>query len=160
MLKSESFLISMMMLFFSCRCHHEMAVNSQTSSISQTENSVNGSITALQKDTLIQTESKVADSVPSVCRVLVSAISIGTGIDPQAKTLLDKFVQEYMDATSKRILYTATHWGREGEMDFCFTLKNLSVEEQQNFVVGLNEVFKNHNLIHVEENKLNRFRKR
>ena len=100
-----------------------------------------------------------SDTVPASYRVAVSFISIGEGTDPNARPKLDNYVQQFMDATSKRIVFAAHPWGREGENDICFTLDNLSPEEQVRFINGVKEVFKGNDLVHVLENKKNTYRR-
>lgn len=92
-------------------------------------------------------------------RVIVSFISIGAGIDPDAHPALDAFVQQYMDTTSKKIVYQAQPWGREGEMDICFMLDNLSAEEQVNFINGLKTAFLKRELVRIEEYKKTKYRR-
>ena len=100
------------------------------------------------------------DSVtPAIYRVAVSFISFGAGTDPDGRPMLDTYVQQYMDASEKKIVYDAHPWGREGEVDFCFTLDNLTAEEQKIFIEGLKSTFKGRELVHVEENKTNNYRR-
>src|SRR5205085_6303068 len=99
-----------------------------TTQNSSTSNSSTNSTTITSSTTI----KSMGDTTP-VCRLAVSFISIGAGTDPEAQPMLNKYVQQFMDATSKRIEFDVTPWGREGESDACFKLDNLTPEEQTRF---------------------------
>lgn len=63
-------------------------------------------------------------------RLIISFISIGTGIDANAHEAIKKFIDEH----PKKPLAETYHWGREGEIDYCLQLKELSSKEQKAFV--------------------------
>ena len=160
---------SMMTGLFACKCHKdapkETAATTSAKSASTTQNSSSPSTTsnssATSQTTTTSSANKIQeDTVPSVYRVAISFISIGAGTDPEARPLLDNYVQQFMDATSKRIVYDAHPWGREGEIDICFTLDNLTPEEQTRFINGVRETFKGRELVRIEENKKNTYRRR
>ena len=156
---------------FSCKCHKDAATgsssSSQSSSANSADQSMNSTTNTTNSNTTTTTQTTVSsntnktqgDTVPAVYRVVVSFISIGEGTDANARPMLDKYVQQFMDGTSKRIVNDAHAWGREGESDICFTLDNLTPEEQVRFVNGLKEVFKGRELVHIIENKKNTYRK-
>jgi len=81
-------------------------------------------------------------------RFIVSFYSIGQGIDLKAN---DEFVK-FLDSYQKKISYTPTHWGREGEIDYCLALTELSASEQTEFVKKANEILSKSNLVHQKEN--------
>lgn len=86
-------------------------------------------------------------------RLIVSFISIGEGIDPNAKIKLDKVVTPWTERKGKAIQAEQYPWGREGEVDFCYRLTELTAEEQQLFVSQVIEVFKGNSLVYVSENQ-------
>ncbi len=57
----------------------------------------------------------------------ISFYSIGTGIDQGAKNLVDNTINSYKKK-GHPIICTTSQWGREGEIDYCFTLQNLAPE--------------------------------
>ena len=153
---------------FACKCHRDAATKAAGTTPSkpstrQTEPHaavVNDNSSTTQTIDVTSSANKVGvDSMPGTYRVAISFVSFGAGTDPDGRPMLDNYVQQYMDATSKRIIYDAHPWGREGEIDICFTLDNLTVAEQIQFVSGLRDVFKGHELVHVEENKKNNYRR-
>lgn len=137
-----------------CKSNQKAAANALATTTS-TVPLVNNSQTASNTVNRIQTDTVA----PAVYRVAVSFISFGAGTDPDGRPILDTYVQQYMDASEKKIVYDAHPWGREGEVDFCFTLDNLTPEEQNIFIEGLKSTFKGRELVHVEENKMNNYRR-
>jgi hypothetical protein len=51
-------------------------------------------------------------------------------------------------------------WGREGEVDYCFTLKELNPDKQAQFIDDLKAAFKGNELIQILENHPYRFKGR
>jgi hypothetical protein len=81
-------------------------------------------------------------------RLVVEFFSIGQGIDIKANDEFVKFLNTYI----KKIEYTPTHWGREGEVDYCLKLSELSTLDQANFVKKTKEILSSSKLVHINEN--------
>ena len=81
-------------------------------------------------------------------RLVVSFFSIGEGIDGKTKAEFENFLNNY----PKKINYHPSHWGREGETDYCLLLSELSSEEQASFISQAKELLSNSNKIHISEN--------
>ncbi|MBI4947812.1 MAG: hypothetical protein HY840_15590 [Bacteroidetes bacterium] len=81
-------------------------------------------------------------------RLVVSFYSTAGGIDPKAHNEFIKFLNAY----PKKIAYTPTPWGREGEVDYCLKLSELSTRDQADFVKKINELLSNSKLVHITEN--------
>jgi len=81
-------------------------------------------------------------------RFVVSFYSIGEGIDIKAK---DEFVN-LLNTNSKKISYEPKNWGREGEVDYCLSLKELSASEQTEFINRANAILNRSKLVHKKEN--------
>ena|ERR1051326_5621709 len=81
-------------------------------------------------------------------RLLVSFISIGAGIDAAIKEKYDAF----LSGQQKKIKYDEAHWGREGEVDYCFLLSELSKKEQDDFVAKSKLMLSGSKLVIVSEN--------
>lgn len=62
-------------------------------------------------------------------RLVVSFISQGEGIDRKTNEAFVAWVKQ-----KGNIAYDANNWGREGEINYCFALDNLSPAEQDKFV--------------------------
>jgi hypothetical protein len=83
------------------------------------------------KDSIPSDNSRVADPnrpdpLTTVYRLSVSFISIGEGIDYKAKEKYDAFIKEFARRNKvKEPQHETVNWGREGETDYCFTLREL-----------------------------------
>lgn len=99
-----------------------------------------------------------AQAGPDSFRLVVSFISVGAGTDPEAKAYLDKYIIDYKGNKNKMVSYIMIPWGREGEVDCCFNLKELTATEQEDFIQGLRKTMIGRELIQVNENAKNRFK--
>jgi hypothetical protein len=89
---------------------------------------------------------------PVKYRVIVSFISKASGTDAQAIAKVDSFITSNEKKYKKTIAYDKVPWGREGEVDYCFTLKGLSKSKQEDFVKGLNNLLKSNANVNIMEN--------
>ena len=85
-------------------------------------------------------------------RIIVSFISWGEGIDPEARKIMENCMSENLENTEKEEVFEAMPWGREGEVDFCFSLSELNEEEQNNFVSSMQKTFEDNKLVQIYEN--------
>jgi hypothetical protein len=85
------------------------------------------------------------------CRVMVTFISIGEGTDREAKGNLDRVTSPYLE--KGKLEMETIPWGREGEVDYCFMLNNLSGAEQQKFISDLKNTFNGNKLVQIVENE-------
>jgi hypothetical protein len=99
-----------------------------------------------------------AKAGPDNFRLVVSFISIGAGTDPDAKQSLDRYIAEFKTRTGKMPAYVMIPWGREGEVDCCFNMEELTASEQGDFIAGLRNTMKSRELIQINENARNRFK--
>ena len=68
-------------------------------------------------------------NAPKTYRFIVSFISIGTGVDGDAFNKLEKFIKEH----PKKPAFEQKRWGREGEVDFMFSLKEFKTMKSRFF---------------------------
>ena len=80
-------------------------------------------------------------------RLVVQFYSKGEGIDSKVNDAFVKFVDTY----TKKIVYEPTHWGREGEIDYCLKLSELTSVEQDDFVKKAKDLLSKSALVHVNE---------
>lgn len=73
------------------------------------------------EETIVPESRPVADTT----RLVVSFISKGEGIDYAAKTNLDKWLSKHAD-----VKYSVMQKGREGEMKYCFVMKDRKATDQ------------------------------
>lgn len=85
-------------------------------------------------------------------RFIVSFISIGEGTDRNAKAVFETVLQKWQDKGQK-IDYISAPWGREGEVDFCFPLAELSESEKGLFISEMRERLKSSSLVQFFENE-------
>lgn len=82
-------------------------------------------------------------------RLVVSFLSPGDGIDHEMRTKYFNWVREQ----PKEIAYSTVRWGREGEVDYCFTLSELSAAQQKEFVKKSREILAASEKVRVGENE-------
>ncbi len=80
-------------------------------------------------------------------RFMVAFISQGMGIDDTQKAKLDAWL-----AKQNGVQYNVSPWGREGEMNYCFPLKNTSAGDQQKFINDLKSQITKRDLVYFYEN--------
>ena len=91
-------------------------------------------------------------NAPKSYRLIVSFISIGTGVDGDAYSKLEKFVQGH----PKKPSYEKKRWGREGEEDFMFTLKEFKAADQAKFISDLKAAVGKSDRVLFKENEKSR----
>jgi len=115
--------------FISCKSKKNATVASKTT----TQTTASNSSTPPAEDTY---------------RLVVEFFSIGQGIDLKTQEEFEKL----LSSNSKKIAYEPTHWGREGEVDYCLKLSELSTLDQADFVKKAKETLINSKLVHINEN--------
>ncbi len=89
----------------------------------------------------------------TVWRLIVEFFSIGEGTDLEAKKRFDNYMKQWNEAGNPKVNFVTVPWGREGEVDFCFTLAGLDPELQQKFIDGLREQMNASKLVRLTENE-------
>ncbi len=79
--------------------------------------------------------------------LVVQFYSKGEGIDSKTN---DSFVK-FLDSYPKKISYSPTHWGREGEIDYCLKLSELNSAEQTDFIKKAKDMLSKSALVHINE---------
>jgi hypothetical protein len=82
----------------------------------------------------------------NVVRLVVSFISKGAGIDYETLKSFEIWLAE-----RPRFIYTKSYWGREGEVNLCFRMSNLSTREQEIFVRDVRTQLTDKDLVIVSE---------
>ena len=89
----------------------------------------------------------------SVFRFGVSFISIGSGTDRQAKQKLDQYIEEFNSSNKVNLKIELVKWGREGEVDYCFSLNELDAKLQEKFISEVKNLFNASSLVKIYENE-------
>lgn len=88
----------------------------------------------------------------SIYRFTVSFISIGSGIDHQAREEFMGFIKQFGEQNSVTIRTEKSSWGREGESDYCMKLAELSSDLQEQFITQVKDILKNSKRVRYREN--------
>jgi hypothetical protein len=91
-------------------------------------------------------------SQPANSRLIISFTSQASGIDREAKREIDGFITEYEKEKGRRLAKEIVRWGREGELDYCFMLSELSQGDQAHFVSQIKLLVKKSKQTSVVEN--------
>lgn len=77
-----------------------------------------------------------AKEVKITYRLVVSFISHASGIDGEKYDAIEAYLKKH----PKKPKYDVLLWGREGERDFCFHLKEFKSDEQSGFIDELKKL--------------------
>lgn len=84
---------------------------------------------------------------------IVSFYSIGEGIDRGQPEKLRSFIDAFGKKRDIKIEFLETHWGREGETDYCFPLTGFSDSGISEFKAGVQNAIKEAKHVHFLENQ-------
>jgi len=87
-------------------------------------------------------------------RVIASFASKASGPDATAIAKLESYLISFGKKEKVTISYDKVPWGKEGEMDYCFTLTELSKSKQDEFVKGLTNLTKSSPTVSITENSV------
>ncbi len=87
------------------------------------------------------------ESIVVKYRLIVSFFSRGAGINRELKSEFEKFLKQHDD-----LKYEVFRWGREGEVDYCFKLEEMTQQQQEDFVKKVSGLLNNADMIRVIEN--------
>lgn len=133
--------------FNSCECKKN-ATTPPTSSTTQQPTTASPTPASTTATTTQPTSvTNTIKNTDKTVRLVVSFYSKGEGIDIKNKEAFIKL----LNSNTKKIIYEPIHWGREGEVDFCLELKELSSAEQENFVKKAKELLNNSTLVYINE---------
>ncbi len=85
-------------------------------------------------------------------RLIVSFISFASGIDHRVKKEIDEFILNYEKEKGLRLSKEMVRWGREGEVDYCFKLTEISEDDQEGFISEINSLAKKSKQVQVRQN--------
>ncbi|MBK5280362.1 MAG: hypothetical protein JJE09_16005 [Bacteroidia bacterium] len=83
----------------------------------------------------------ITESQQAKDKLVVSFISIGSGIDYKAHERLQLFIEEFQQENHVQLRVSIKNWGREGETDFTFDLGKLSKKQCKAFVERIEAMF-------------------
>jgi hypothetical protein len=103
--------------------------------------------TTVTTTVVVEDPAPAGDTVQELYRVTISFISKGEGIDLKTQESFENWLKEQ----PKHPAYEVTHWGREGETNYCLKLHELSTREQEIFVRDVRTQLTDKELVFVSE---------
>jgi hypothetical protein len=85
-------------------------------------------------------------------RLVVSFYSKGEGIDYKMRQKFEGFMADALETRKLNLNPLSVPWGREGEVDFCLMLNELTPRQQKDLVAEIKSMMKGHELVRVSEN--------
>ncbi len=67
------------------------------------------------------------------CDINVSFRSLGAGIDRKTHKAFSEYITHFEIEEKVQLFFDKTFWGREGEIDYCISTKNLSDKQIETF---------------------------
>lgn len=89
---------------------------------------------AVKENTTTEKNVQTTNPEETVFDVIVQFISKGAGIDQNLKTKFEDAVANFNKTNKTNIVAEVRHWGREGETDLNYNLKNLSTAQKKSFI--------------------------
>jgi hypothetical protein len=83
---------------------------------------------------------------------VVSFYSKGEGIDYKMRQKFEGFMADALETRKLNLNPLSVPWGREGEVDFCLMLNELTPRQQKDLVAEIKNMMKGHELVRVSEN--------
>ena len=93
------------------------------------------------------------DEKDKVYDMIISFISKGEGIDRDLKTKVDTVLENFNKTSKTDIKPEIIGWGREGEVDYNFNLKNLSTKQKKAFISSIEETVGSTDMAHITFNQ-------
>ncbi len=93
------------------------------------------------------------DLKENLYRLKVNFYSIGSGTENEMMLQLEDFVGTFSAEKKLNVDYEKSGWGKEGETDYCFRLKELDDSQQKEFIIKTKDLLKGAKWVHVYENE-------
>jgi len=90
----------------------------------------------------------VDDEKTTQYRLIISFISKGAGVDSKLSAAITAYASAHPKKPSSKII----SWGREGESDLCFSLKELTKTEQSEFIAEIKKIIGTSDMALLSEN--------
>lgn len=84
-------------------------------------------------------------------KAIVSFISMGAGIDHKMKTKFEEGLASFNKENNLDLKPELRHWGREGEIDLIFDMKNLSTKQRNAFNSFVKETIGDSQMVNFKE---------
>jgi hypothetical protein len=134
-MKHILFFTTAVMIIVACKTKNKVVTNNAANTISES----------------VPTTATITPLPDSLYRFRVSFVSIGTGVDRNAKRQFIQYINEFGQKHNITLKYESVSWGKEGEVDYCFKLSEVKQNLQHEFIDGLKNVLKNSTLVRYHE---------
>ena len=148
-----------LILFSGCACSKKKADSTQHTQTAQEAvqppSAKPDSVPATSSVNNSRNEKDTSASKPSsetVYRFIVSFYSIGEGTEGAQIVKFDAFLLSFRQKSGKKIPAEKSYWGREGEVDYCVDLGEISPSDQLLFINNTKEELKAAKWVHFAEN--------
>ena len=81
----------------------------------------------------------------------ISFFSRSSGIDHKVKEEYDKFILQFESDNKLKLKVEIIKWGREGEIDMCFMLSDISKKKQKDFILKSKEILGKSDTVYIYE---------
>jgi ABC-type glycerol-3-phosphate transport system substrate-binding protein len=98
------------------------------------------------------TKTEITNNEEGVYNIIVSFTSKGEGINRDIRQKLDDSIASFNKKNNITVDVEKYGWGREGEVDYLFTFKNLSTKQQKSLKAKVKAVIGNTELIFISYN--------
>jgi hypothetical protein len=98
------------------------------------------------------TSASAAATTGKTYRLVVSFISKGAGTDPKARDDFGLIINEYRISKGAELKTVRPHWGKEGEMDICTDLTELSDAEKTKMIDKVRDKLGKNDRVTISEN--------
>ncbi len=95
-----------------------------------------------------QPQSTTTGEVKTKYRLVVAFTSVGSGIDGAKLDAIEGYIKNH----AKKPAYDVIQQGREGERELCLLLKELTKDEQTNFIAEVKKLAQGSDRVTVTEN--------
>ena len=112
----------------------------------------NKSTTVVDKVEKVDTAAASSVPEPSTYGFTVSFYSTGGGTDSKMIERFNAFVASYEKEKNVTLEHETNGWGREGEVDYCFKLDELSEKERNDFSQQAMKLLSESQLVHYMQN--------
>lgn len=141
----------LMLSFAQCKSSSKATSNSSSASSASNSNSSSSSSASASGGTNLNSSNQSMDTnddKKKVYRLVVYFISKGSGVNSEVLQKIDAYAENH----PKKPAVDKIRWGREGEVDYGFMLRELSTKEQDEFVSEVKKIIGRTDLVRVKEN--------
>lgn len=105
--------------------------------------------------TAFMIQNNFAQEAKQAYRLIISFGSECCGINKEAEKKIRKIISLYEKEKKVKLKRNKIYWGKEGEFDYCYTLSEISADEQIKLINKTKEIANASKLVEIRENSTN-----